>query len=209
MNRAAEEALLRICKRHGWDPIAIWQVIQHESRWDSSNENPNSGAVGLIQWTRPNIPERFTYEQFRNLSALEQMPFVEEWFSRYLIPGETRRGAYYATVFLPGYYRMGKDPLTERGEKYYEQNPTLDPNQDGFITLDDLESVMAQHEPPAWFRAAAAGSSSQGSKEKKSPKSPGSTSTSSGMGKAAFWGISGGLLLTASAYLIIQAARGR
>jgi len=186
-DREAGALLIEIARRHGWDPVAIYQVIEHESGWEPSNRNPTSGASGLIQWIPSNIPDAYTPEQFRGLSRVEQLRYVEEWFFRWLRKGEARRGAYYAVVYLPGRYRSGKDPISWLGDGYYKSNPSLDVDGDGKITLADLESVMDRYTPPDWFLDLAG-------RKKKSPPIPYRVSSIRSSGRSGL-GLGRGLMI--------------
>lgn len=123
-------------------------VMNSESGLNPSAQNPNGGAVGLIQFTSIAIKElnrvyglNLTQYSIKNMSAIEQLDLVEKYFimtkNRVYSSDKRLSGAdLYALCFLPG--RASRETLTQRGENYYNQNRGLDLDGDGKITKSDL-----------------------------------------------------------------------
>ncbi len=126
-------------------------VMSFETGGTFDPAQPNlggSGATGLIQF----MPEQAirlgtTTSQLAEMSAVEQLAFVEQWYAP--VKGALKTPAdHYLAVFWPaGIGRPGetgiifadgrhnKDP--ERGRRQYDMNSGLDRDRDGVITVND------------------------------------------------------------------------
>ena len=111
--------------------------------------NPNLvneiGATGLIQF----IPETAqslgtSTEALANMSAVEQLEYVDKFLGQYLEEGGNYSGGdLYATIFLPAY--RDQDILTSSGDGtgYYDANAGLDVDGNGDISKADLDKRIA------------------------------------------------------------------
>lgn len=108
--------------------------------------NASSNASGLIQFM-PSTLRRLGWDkapqEFRRLSALAQLPYVEEYLRSYKGQIGTLPRLYCA-VFEPAYIKHGDDPafeLAAAGGEVARQNPALcDP--DGAIRIGSLERAV-------------------------------------------------------------------
>jgi hypothetical protein len=118
--------------------------MRSESSLNPQAVNRSTGASGLIQFM-PRTAQSLgtTVEAIRQMSAAQQMPYVEKFFQSVRLPSGASAGKLYAYVFLPG--RANREILTQRGENYYEANKGLDVNQDGQITIADLDARLARY----------------------------------------------------------------
>ena len=158
-------AYILMCNRLGVDAENLAKVIQTESGWDPSAVNGTSNAQGLIQLinsTANNIGlTDEEWENFHNLSRLEQLPTVERFYSRQRRDGtlrsrvkgktsyeikETTFGAYNNSEPQPGgsiYHSNAEDLGLSRPGKQargYAANITHDgPPRKGYITREDLQ----------------------------------------------------------------------
>jgi hypothetical protein len=140
----------RVSARFGVDPLDMLAVMRAESRLDPTAQNPRSRATGLIQF----IPQTAaalgtTVEEIRGMSAAQQMQLVERYFQMVGLPQGASRGTLYAYVYLPGRARSaisrGDGVLSRNPENFYTANPGLDADNDGVITISDLDAVMGRH----------------------------------------------------------------
>ena len=140
----------RVSARFGVDPLDMLAVMRAESRLDPRAQNPTSRATGLIQF----IPQTAaalgtTVEEIREMSAAQQMQLVERYFQMVGLPQGASAGTLYAYVYLPGRARSaisrGDGILSRNPENYYTANPGLDANNDGIISISDLDAVMGRH----------------------------------------------------------------
>jgi hypothetical protein len=100
--------------------------------------------TGLIQFM-PDTARSLgtTVEALREMTAAQQMQYVEKYFDSVRLPPGSSAGRLYAYVFLPG--RANREVLTSRGEAFYEANRGLDMDGDGNITITDLDVRMARY----------------------------------------------------------------
>lgn len=138
-----QRELVRVATRLGLDPAPLAAVMAIESGFRANARNPHTRATGLIQFmpaTAINLGT--TVDELAQISALQQLPFVEKYYrpfaSRMKTPGD-----YYMATFMPA--RTGEPPETElfrQGTKGYEQNRVLDRNSDGVITIEDVTRTL-------------------------------------------------------------------
>lgn len=87
-DKSLREALHNVARRNNIPAQWLADIIQKESNWRADNENPSSGAVGLIQWLPSTIQDRATMGDLatspfllKRLSAVEQMEYVDRYIS--------------------------------------------------------------------------------------------------------------------------------
>lgn len=135
----------RVAQNINCDYRDLLAIMNAESGLNPHAVNPKGGATGLIQFM-PKTAQRLgtTTEALKNMSAIEQLPYVEEFLRRCkkaagFAEGEKlSSGDLYALVFLPA--RAKREILCEKGEgnRYYECNAATDLNKDGKITKSEL-----------------------------------------------------------------------
>ena len=139
-----------IANKIGCDYKDLLGVMHSESGLNSTAVNKNGGATGLIQFM-PKTAESLgtTTEALRNMSALEQLDYVEKFLintknsSALKNKSKLTAGDLYTLVFLPGY--AGQEVVTQSGSKYYACNKGLDANKDGKITKTELGNRVISH----------------------------------------------------------------
>lgn len=169
-----------MCRRLGVDPVELAAVIESESGWDPTAVNyqgPDHHPVakGLNQITKSTgvrgvgmTPE--TWDNFETLSAQEQLPYVETYFSKARVRGADK-GQIYVKNFgghannptiegsKPLYIgRAGFDKLSPEQQaaianpevqfKQYAQNAGADHSGKGYITGEDLAVNVATRPQP-------------------------------------------------------------
>jgi hypothetical protein len=134
----------RVSNRFGINPNDLLALMRSESSLNPQAVNPTTGATGLIQFM-PKTARSLgtTVEELRNMSAAQQMRFIEKYFESVNLPRGASAGTLYAYVFLPG--RAQRQILARAGENFYEANRGLDMNKDGIITIEDLDMRMARY----------------------------------------------------------------
>lgn len=139
-------ALSGVGTRLNLDPNYIAAVMSLESGFNPQARNPNldrngESATGLIQFMPATAKlVGTTVEALAAMTAIQQLPFVEEYFKR---AGQAIRkdtaGDYYMATFMPAF--VGAAPstvLATKGAAAYDENAGLDKDGDGTITVGDV-----------------------------------------------------------------------
>lgn len=142
-------------------PLDMLAVMMSESGVRADAHNPNGHASGLIQFmpkTLLNLGWSKGHEEFRKLSADQQLPFVERYYTPYAHYGQldTIAGLYVAT-FLPALIKHTRDSsfvLTAKNGPLgwaYPPNSVFDVNHDYAITVQELEDAVHRNcQGPRW-----------------------------------------------------------
>lgn len=127
-----------LAKELGCNPNDLLGLFYSESGFNTSRVT--NGYVGLIQLSRGGASELgYTTDQISQMTATEQLNVVKAYYKKYnYYDNKLDAGNLYAITFLPG--RANRNPLTVKGENYYNWNKGLDINKDGAITKEDLAS---------------------------------------------------------------------
>lgn len=111
--------------------------------FDPSIQNPDSGAVGLIQFmssTAENLGT--TTEKLKAMTAVEQMDFVEKYLSDY--KGKVQKLTdLYLAVFYPK--AIGKPDDFTFPDAVYRQNKGFDVNGDGKLQKSEVAQVIQKY----------------------------------------------------------------
>jgi tape measure domain-containing protein len=145
LERAGGDAFTKgiegIAQRLGIDPSWLMNVIAFESGFNPRAANPGSSGRGLIQFMRSTARGMGfkSSGQITKLSALEQLPLVEQYFRPFA--GKMKnQGDVYAAVAAG---RLGgpSDVLFRKGSKEYAKNKIWDVNRDEVITSVEIGSL--------------------------------------------------------------------
>lgn len=99
------------------------------------------GATGLIQFLKPTaIALGTTTDELKQMSAIEQLAFVEKYFARFRGKLDTLEAVY--TTVLSGAPKKPDDVLFIKDTPAYKLNP-LDWNADGRITAAEATTIVA------------------------------------------------------------------
>lgn len=134
-------------------------VCMSESGVHAAARNPSSEASGLIQFMPSKLQDLGWHsgpENFRRLSAADQVPFVEAYFwpARGKI---VSTAAAYVWTFLPADLQLAADPnavLVQKGGRRswaFAQNSAFDANGDAKIVVRELDkAIERQCRGPRW-----------------------------------------------------------
>lgn len=140
--------LEEVAKNINCDPKDLIGMMQSESGINPSAYNNNGGATGLIQFM-PSTARSLgtTTQELLNMSAVEQLDYVEQYFSNWT-GGSGQRltgGDLYTLCFLPAF--LDKEVLCSSSDSstsvYYNANSGLDANGDGNITKSELSNRVS------------------------------------------------------------------
>lgn len=139
-------ALEKTASNLGIDPNHLIAIMKQESGLNPKAVNKSSHATGLIQFMPKTAKGLGTSVQaLYNMSATEQMPWVEKYFRANHIKPGMGLGDLYMAVFYPA--AVGKSNnhvIGKSGGAVYNQNRGLDRNKDGVITVSDVKQSVAR-----------------------------------------------------------------
>ena len=140
----------------GYDPDWLMFVINNESNFNAQAENKYSGAVGLIQF----MPETAKWlgvstQILKRMNRIEQLDWVMKYFQKWKSQGKTAKNStdlalitfYPYAVNQPDHYKIGSESSIERAKIIRTQNPGLDKDGDGFISVLDYKKWLMQKLP--------------------------------------------------------------
>lgn len=127
-----------IADRQGLDPNWYMAVMAFETGRTFSPSEPNragSGAVGLLQFM-PDTANRLgtSSQALANMSAVEQLDYVEKYFRPYVGRIRNLGDMYMAVLWPDGIGRSDSWVMWTSPSIHYTQNAGLDTNHDGTIT---------------------------------------------------------------------------
>lgn len=142
VDQAFRAKVREICGELGFDPNWLMAIMAFETGGTFNPAEPNqagSGAVGLIQFTRPVARELGTTTgELSRMTQVEQLEFVKRYFTQYGYASRVKNLAdCYMAVFWPRAIGKNNDyVLIDRDLQpiAYRQNRGLDKNDDGKIT---------------------------------------------------------------------------
>ena len=142
------ERLWKMVTKFGWNEDKmnyLMACIAFESggTFDPKIKNAaGSGAVGLIQFMPSTAVQLgVTVNQLAEMSAVEQLDYVEKYFEPYASRINTLSDMYMA-ILAPAYIgKAGTTPIYSGGASY-RLNSALDLNSDGKITKEEATSFI-------------------------------------------------------------------
>lgn len=146
----------KIASRLDIYPEWLMAVMYSESKFDPTAINlQGTGAVGLIQFS-PRVAQELgiTSERLLTMDAVQQLDYVY----KQLLKVQIKHGAFetltelYLAVLAPE--ALGQDycyTLYAKPSEAYRQNVILDENQDGSVTVSDIDQRMQRMFPTAYW----------------------------------------------------------
>lgn len=135
-----------VCNRLGLQSAWLDACITFESQWNPQAVNPVSGATGLIQYM-PSTARSLgtTVESIRQMSALDQLDWVEKYFQPYIGKIKTFADCYMAILYPIAIGWPDNSVLFGPDSKAYLQNRGLDIDHDGNVTKGEAASFPAKY----------------------------------------------------------------
>lgn len=140
--------VFQMCENLGWPPgYASWVMacIAWESGETFSPKVKNmagSGATGLIQFMPATARDMgTTVEALAQLTAVEQLDYVERYFKPYAKKIKDLPSMYMA-ILMPKYVSYDCNAVIFSGGIAYRQNAGLDINKDGMVTKGEAASKV-------------------------------------------------------------------
>lgn len=139
------DALEEMCDRNGINAMALLSIMHHETGGTFSPRirNQDSGAVGLIQFTR-STARRLGTDAYRlsRMDRIEQLGYVEKYFRQfeadYTKPGNIASAVFFPKAIGKPHYVCGRrDSPSSFRRAVYEQNTGADTNKDGKIQMKE------------------------------------------------------------------------
>lgn len=135
-----------VARRLGIEPPHLMAVMDFETggSFDPATVNPRSGATGLIQFMPATAAELgTTTAALRQMTALQQLAFVEEYFAmriRQRGPLRSLEDVYMAVLYPAAIGKGSEHRLFSLPSTAYAQNDYLDLDGDGHVTVAEAAS---------------------------------------------------------------------
>lgn len=133
-----------ICQKLEINEKDLYRVIYVESRGNTKAINKKSKATGIIQWL-PSTAKRLntTTDSLYNMNMSEQLDYVYEYYKP--ICKKYKLNNYqdtYLAVFYPLALGRNKNHIIgHKGSLVVKLNETLDLNNDGIITVGEINKI--------------------------------------------------------------------
>ena len=156
--------LKNMCGRLGCDPRDMLALMHLEAGLDPNITRPHHGARGLNQMI-PSVLKgkaigwQGTIDEYGNLSAAQQLPWIEKYFRSIMNTYKTGPLNSLTLLYLANFWPASlKNPAIQEHnpnaivlskDKYpreYEENKGLDVNKDGVITYNDIDKIISSHQ---------------------------------------------------------------
>ena len=147
LGRAFLAEVSAVAGRLSVDPFHLLAVIDFETAgtFDPSISNPNSSAVGLIQFVESTAQDLGTSTaELARMGRVEQMAYVERYLQPYAGRMRTVGDIYMAVLYPRAVGRAGSYVLFEQGDGAYGANRGLDENGDGLVTKREAAARVRQ-----------------------------------------------------------------
>ena len=138
-------------------PDWLMQIMANESGLNPSRVNPQTGAVGLIQFM-PFIAQKVlhtTTEKLKALSATKQLQYVQQFYSQPQLKGKLKSleslylAAFYPYALTqPDSFVIGSEKGTATARRIAQQNKGFDYNKDGWVTVEDYKNYVKHNLKP-------------------------------------------------------------
>lgn len=143
------------CRADAWNDNP--KTLPPEKRWNAS------GLIQFMPFILPGVGWFKTHAEFRQLTATQQLPFVQRYYAPYVrslpkVNPLASVGGLYTATFLPALVEYAIDPeyvLTARNGRLgwaYGPNAAFDANHDLQITVGELEDAVKRNcRGPRWI----------------------------------------------------------
>ena len=149
-----KDRLEKLATKHGFTVDEILTVIQKESGFKTTAENPKSKATGLIQFM-PDTAKGLgtTIEKIKEMDALAQLEIVDKYFTQ----NHTKGQHPYVTVAYPAAAKMDMDDIVAPKDSIIaKQNPVWQDKDGnvtkrsilGYVGAEDRDNKSEQEEFP-------------------------------------------------------------
>jgi hypothetical protein len=151
-----EREVKKVAEKLEVPPEWLMSVMYSESKFDAGIANHRgSGAVGLIQWM-PATAKDFgtTTDKIKNMTHVEQLDYVYKYLHR--VRSKYRNFESLTDLYLAILYPRALEgdfcyALYASPSTAYKQNSGLDENQDGIVSVKDIDSRMKRIYPTAYI----------------------------------------------------------
>lgn len=148
----------RHCQAAGLDPDILARLIEFETAgtFDPSIVSGKSAShAGLIQFGKGEwagaaraLGRSETWDQMRQMSVDEQMPFVIQYMTARGITGNSSPGEYYRAIAAPATIGWAAERVVyKKGTDAVRANPSWDGNKDGEITAGEIDRAVVMRPP--------------------------------------------------------------
>lgn len=140
----------------GYDPDWLMFVMNNESGFKPDAVNPHSGATGLIQF----MPETASWlgtsiSELKSMTRNQQLDWVLKYYQKWKTVGKKASNStdlalitfYPYAVNQQDNYKIGSENSIERAKTITKQNPGLDIDRDGYISVMDYKKWLATKLP--------------------------------------------------------------
>lgn len=145
---AFKRKVIKFSAELGIDPNNLMAAMAFESMrtFRADIVNPDSGAVGLIQFIPVVAKELGTSTgALKKMTPVAQLDFVRLYFLRHKGRLKDLNDLYMAILWPRAIEKSASYILFSRGTRQYSQNRGLDVNSDGVITKAEAASRVQQH----------------------------------------------------------------
>jgi hypothetical protein len=180
-----------VAQNLGLAPEYLMAVMGFETggTYSPSIRNSQSGATGLIQFMPSTAVGLGTSTNaLARMTAIQQMDYVEKYFSPYKNRLSTLEDTYMAVLWPAAIGRGSNHVLFRSGTIEYTQNSGLDLNRNGVVTAAEATSKTRAYLPPASLFGNASSTPSPGSSTPTTvaiPESWSMSSSAKGVGQIA------------------------
>lgn len=139
--------MIEIAKQLGTDPSWIMACMAFESgeSFSPSKRNPISSATGLIQFMDKTAKALgTTTSELAQMSAIEQLEYVERYFKPYQGKLKSLSDVYMAILWPSAVGKPEAFVIFKQPNQNYTANKGLDTNKDGQVTKGEAASRVAQ-----------------------------------------------------------------
>ncbi len=137
--------LIEIARNIGVDPNFLISAMAFETgeTFNPSIRNNRSGATGLIQFTPATAAGLGTsIADLAAMSDVDQMEYVEKYFSPYKNMLETVEDVYMAILWPAAIGKANSWVLFSKPSAQYDRNSGLDTDKDGNVTKEEAASMV-------------------------------------------------------------------